>query len=228
MRDLTQNPLRFREVVVRMNFLDSRPLIHSAVEAWAKDAGWVPAREAEGGLVYVGDATGRLALSSGVFRSYRVAVSFYDYEDGVGARFAVGVAGQLPGIESDLERAGETFAEGVSSYLEQLRATAGDEGAPGQLTRRSRRGSITRFLKLSQNVLVIALVPVTALTYLISGSGIAAMFAWLWVGMLLLLAMLIRYRVYGMHMWLLTPAVAIGLLGAIGGTLAIALVPPPV
>jgi hypothetical protein len=168
-----------------------------------------------------------LALSSGVFRNYQVSVSLYADEGGIDAVFAVEVIGQLPGIEAELERAGETFAEGVSSYVEQLRGAAVEAGGPSRLSNRSRRGSITRFLKRSQGVLVIAVVPAAAVTYLNSHSGIAAAFAALWVFILLLSVMLIRYRVYGMRAWVFVVCIGMLLLVTIPLTLVVALLPLP-
>lgn len=218
------DPLRLREAVVARSYLAPAAMVREAVERWALDSGWVPAREMGRALTYVGDdASGFLGwLSFGVFKTFQVTVSLAEHDGRTEAVFFVEVAGQLPGVEEDLKRAAETFARGASSYLEQLTAAHPEHALGGMLTRRSRRGLLTRCLKSSQIALVILLLPAAALTYLISRSDLITAAVWLWVGALLLSVMFARYRLYGMHMWLLAPAVGILLTGTILATVALA------
>lgn len=197
---------RVVEATVAMKVDATPEMFRQATEAWARDSGWVRADDTGHALVFDADASGVWGKhGSSVFLALEMACSTSRRDNETWGEFSASVATRLSALyAADLEPVAQTFAQGVSRYLEGLTTGTRPLSPGSRLPESTRRGTAVKWLKLVQQACVVSFVPALIVGSVLDGSGSLILSIALWVGTLMLTLILVRYRIFGMRARYLT------------------------
>lgn len=187
--------------------------VREVTTEWARDLGWRP--------VAMGDAFLLFALRGHpLWGGPEAEVSAYTSDDTTRVQFLIRASSAYPGLEAELARAAEAFANGVCYEL----ARRGRRVSPGYLAEpRQNRGRLTaieRIRRPAHWAILAALVPLPVVVGLLTLNSYLAVAALGWLMTLFFTEHVIRLRTVGMRATLQIALIVCTAPAALGCTIA--------